>query len=160
MVSKALPTATLERLLLLGHVQLFATPWTIAHQALLSVGFSRQEYWSRLAFPSARDLPDPGIEPGSPGLGLIAPFCRFSGRGGARFKVTTIMEVGAHLASALGSLPHTTTWTHPHITEAQAEPEPFKSAGAGLREGMGPKPQARPELHSLGRVSGHLAFSL
>ena len=49
-----------------NHVQLFATPWTVAHQAPLSVGFSRQEYWSRLPFPPRGDLPDPGIEPSSP----------------------------------------------------------------------------------------------
>ena len=42
------------------------TPWTIACQAPLSMGFSRQEYWSGLPFPSPGDLPDPGIEPGSP----------------------------------------------------------------------------------------------
>ena len=45
-----------------------ATPWTIAHQAPLSMGFSRQGYWSGLPFPSPGDLPDPGIEPGSPAL--------------------------------------------------------------------------------------------
>ena len=53
---------------LLSHVRLFATPWTVAHQAPPSVGFSRQEYWSGLPFPSPGDLPDPGIEPGSPTL--------------------------------------------------------------------------------------------
>ena len=42
------------------------TPWTVAHQALPSMGFSRQEYWSGLPFLSPGDLPDPGIEPGSP----------------------------------------------------------------------------------------------
>ena len=47
----------------LSHVRLFATPWIIAHQAHLSVGFSRQEYWSGLPFPSPGGLPDPGIEP-------------------------------------------------------------------------------------------------
>ena len=46
----------------------FATPWTIALQVPLSVGFSRQEYWSGLPFPSPGDLPNPGIEPGSPAL--------------------------------------------------------------------------------------------
>ena len=46
----------------------FATPWTVACQALLSMGFSRQEYWSGLPFPSPGDLPDSGIEPGSPTL--------------------------------------------------------------------------------------------
>ena len=44
------------------------TPWTVAHQSPLSIGFSRQEYWSGLPFPSPGDLPDPGIEPGSPAL--------------------------------------------------------------------------------------------
>ena len=52
----------------LSHVRLFGTPWTVAYQASLSMGFSRQEYWSGLPFPSPRDLPDPGIEPGSPTL--------------------------------------------------------------------------------------------
>ena len=45
-----------------SHIQLFATPWTVAHQASLSVGFSRQEYWSELSFPPPVDLPDPEIE--------------------------------------------------------------------------------------------------
>ena len=52
----------------LSHVRLFATPWTVAHQAPLSIGFSRQEYWSGLPFPSPGDLPNPGIEPRSPAL--------------------------------------------------------------------------------------------
>ena len=46
----------------------FATPWTVARQAPLSVEFSRQEYWSGLPFPSPGDLPDPGIKPASPAL--------------------------------------------------------------------------------------------
>ena len=53
---------------LLSRVRLFATPWTVAYQALPSMGFSRQESWSGLPFPSPGDLPDPGIEPGSPAL--------------------------------------------------------------------------------------------
>ena len=44
----------------------FASPWTVAHQAPLWVGFSRQEYWSGLPFPSPEDLPDPGIKARSP----------------------------------------------------------------------------------------------
>ena len=52
----------------LSHVRLFATPWTVAYQAPLSMGFSRQEYWSGLPFPSPGGLPEPGIEPGSPAL--------------------------------------------------------------------------------------------
>ena len=50
----------------LSRVRLFVTPWTVAYQAPLSMGFSRQEYWSGLPFPSPGDLPNPGIEPGSP----------------------------------------------------------------------------------------------
>ena len=52
----------------LSHVRLFATPWTVARQAPLSMRFSRQEYWSGLPFPSPGDLSDPGIEPWSPAL--------------------------------------------------------------------------------------------
>ena len=43
----------------LGRIRLFATPWSVAHQAPPSMGFSRQEYWSELPFPSPGDLPDP-----------------------------------------------------------------------------------------------------
>ena len=50
------------------HVQLVASPWTVAHYAPLSMGFSRQEYWSGLPFPSPGDLPNPGIETRSPTL--------------------------------------------------------------------------------------------
>ena len=49
-------------------VRLFATLWTVVYQAFLSMGFSRQEYWSGLLFPFPGDLPDPGIEPRSPAL--------------------------------------------------------------------------------------------
>ena len=50
----------------LTHIRLFAVPWTVAHEAPLSMGFSRQEYWSGLSFPSPGDLPNPGIEPTAP----------------------------------------------------------------------------------------------
>ena len=49
-------------------VGLFATPWTVVHQAPLSMAFPRQEDWSRYPFPSLGDLPDPGIKLTSPGL--------------------------------------------------------------------------------------------
>ena len=52
----------------LSRVRVFATPWTVAYHAPLSMGFSRQEYWSGLPFPSPEDLPNPGIEPGCPAL--------------------------------------------------------------------------------------------
>ena len=52
----------------LNHAQLFATPWTVAHQSPLSMGFSRQEYWSGFPFPPPGDLANPRIEPKSPAL--------------------------------------------------------------------------------------------
>ena len=52
----------------LSRVRLIATPWTVAYQAPPSLGFSRQEYWSGLTFPSPGDLPNPGTESGSPEL--------------------------------------------------------------------------------------------
>ena len=52
----------------LSLVQLFVTPWTVACQALLSMEFSRQEYWSGLPFSSSEDISGPGIEPDSPAL--------------------------------------------------------------------------------------------
>ena len=57
-----------KKVKLLSHVRLFGTLWTVAYQAPPSVGFSRQEYWSGLPFPSPGDLPSPGIEPRSPVL--------------------------------------------------------------------------------------------
>ena len=59
---------------LLSLVQLFATPWTVAHQAPLSMGFTRQEYWSGLPCLPPGDVPDPGMEPSSlrsPALGKL-----------------------------------------------------------------------------------------
>ena len=52
----------------LSHVRLFVTPWPVAYKAPPAMGFSRQEYRNGLPFPSPGDLPDPGIEPGSPTL--------------------------------------------------------------------------------------------
>ena len=55
-------------------------PWTVACQAPLSIAFSRLEYWSRLLCPSPGDLPDPGIEPGSPALEADALTCEPPGK--------------------------------------------------------------------------------
>ena len=60
---------------LLSHIWLFATPWTVFHQASLPMGFPRQECWSRFPFPSPEDLPDPRIEPTS--LAFLARAGRF-----------------------------------------------------------------------------------
>ena len=56
----------------LSCVQLVATPWTLVHLAPLSMGFSRQEYWSGLLFPPPGDLPNPEIKPGSPASPALA----------------------------------------------------------------------------------------
>ena len=64
---------------LLGRVRLFATLWTVAYQAPPSMAFSRQEYWSGLPFPSPGDLPDPGIELGSPVLQAFYPLSHQKG---------------------------------------------------------------------------------
>ena len=55
-----------KKVKLLSRIRLFATPWTVAYQAPPSMGFSRQEYWSGLPFPSPGDVPDPRFEPESP----------------------------------------------------------------------------------------------
>ena len=52
----------------LSHVQLFATPWTVAYQTPPSMGFSREEYWKGVPFTPLGDLPNPGIEPRAPSL--------------------------------------------------------------------------------------------
>ena len=73
----------------LSRVRLFATPWTVAYQAPPSLGFSRQEYWSGLPFPSPGYLPNPGIEPGSPVLQADALPSEPPGKeGGSRFNRT------------------------------------------------------------------------
>ena len=56
----------------LSRVRLFVTPWTVAYHAPPSMGFSRQEYWSGVPFPSPVDLPNPGIEPSSSALQVDA----------------------------------------------------------------------------------------
>ena len=63
----------------------FVTPWTVARQAPLPMGFSRQEYWSGLPFPSPGDLPNPGIKPRSPAFqanSLLTELRRHNWRGG------------------------------------------------------------------------------
>ena len=80
-------------MLSLSRVQLFATPWTVAYQAP-SMRFSRKEYWSGLPFPSPEDLPDPGIEPGSPALQADALLSEPPGK---PFKLCLVLHrVGHH----------------------------------------------------------------
>ena len=70
----------------LSCVQLFVTPWTVSHQAPLSMEFSRQEYWSGLPFPSPGDLPDPATEllsPASPAFTSRYVIAEYPGKRGA-----------------------------------------------------------------------------
>ena len=78
-----MPAGVVERKKMksLSRVRLFATPLTVAHRAPLSMGFSRQEHWSGLPFPSPGDLPDPGIELASPALQADALPSEPPGRG-------------------------------------------------------------------------------
>ena len=78
----------------LSRIRLFATPWTVAYQAPPSMGFSRQECWSGLPFPSPGDLPDPGIEPGSPTLQADALLSEPPGKQ-STFKVKPCPQRGA-----------------------------------------------------------------
>ena len=81
----------------LSRVQLFASPWTVARQAPPSMGFSRQECWSVLPFPSPGDLPDPGIEPGSPALQADALLSEPPGK-------PMFPDQGSNLGTSTGSL--------------------------------------------------------
>ena len=68
----SLPVLLTHTPCVLGDVQLFVTPRTVARQASVSMGFSRQEYWSGLPCPPPGDLPDPGLEPVSPSSPAMA----------------------------------------------------------------------------------------
>ena len=90
----------------LSCVQLFATLWTVAYQAPPSMGFSRQEYWSGLPFPSPGDLPNPGIKPGS--LALEADALTSEPAGQLFFLVAAMLEsmflFFDHLLIAIGKI--------------------------------------------------------
>ena len=81
----------------LSHVRLFATLWTVAHRAPLSMGSPRQEYWSGLPFPSPGDLPDPGIKPGSPPLQADSLPSESPGKPALHFSSTSLVpSLGLH----------------------------------------------------------------
>ena len=78
----------------LSHVQLFVTPWTVAYQAPLYMRFSRREDWSGLPFPSPGDLPNPGIEPGSPALEADALPSEPPGKSPGSFQMNQLFASG------------------------------------------------------------------
>ena len=91
---------------LLSRVQLFATPWTVAHQAPPSMGFSRQEYWSGLPFPSPGDHPNPGTELRSPALQVDALTSE------PPRKLTSLLDPKERQCKTMLKLPHNCT----HLT--------------------------------------------
>ena len=82
---------------------IFATLWTVAYQASQSIGFSRQEYWSGLPLPSPGDLPDPGIEPGSPASQADSLPAELSGKPKSSSQIPTrgsVCRISAGLTAA------------------------------------------------------------
>ena len=96
---------------LLSPIKLFATPWIVARQTPLAMGFSRQEYWSRFPSPSPRDLPDPGMEPRSPALQTDS--LPLSHQGSTFNRVSTVkclqesFLLSSSMYSVLASMPNT-----------------------------------------------------
>ena len=70
-----------------------ATPWTVAHQAPLSMGFSRQEYWSGWPCPTPWDLPDPGIEPESPAAPALQADSLLMNHGGKTYELCNLWQI-------------------------------------------------------------------
>ena len=120
----------------------WTTPWTVARQALPSLGFSRQEYWSGLPFPPPGDLPDPGIEPGSPALQADSlpsvleyissiHLCTIfkkrnaSSSGGGEHHSSAVSASGRHCAwplwgqAATSALPQAVHWARPYLARFQ-----------------------------------------
>ena len=86
----------------LSFVRLFATPWTVAHQAPLSTGLPRQEHWSGLPFPPPGDLPDLGIEPASPALAGICFTTESPGKPLWYFRGLLMLHSGGNRGKRLG----------------------------------------------------------
>ena len=85
---------------MLSHVQLFGTPWIVARQSPLSMGFFRQESWSALPFPSPGDFPHPGVEPVSPALQADSLPTEPSGIGGGCWPSEAVLTLSDHIPSS------------------------------------------------------------
>ena len=107
---------------LLSRVRLFATPWTEASQAPPSMGFSRQEYWTGLPFPSPEDLPNSGIEPGSPALQADALPSKPPGK--PSLKLSLIKSINYTAAAAAKSLQSCPTLCNPIDGSPPGSPVP------------------------------------
>ena len=112
---------------LLSRVWLLVTPWTVAYQAPPSMGFSRQEYWSALPFPSPGDLPDPGIEPGSPAFqaDALTSMMRLCNRTWQELPAPSIQgQLQILLGPRQVTWRDTNGWAEPGILDVQ-EPRPL-----------------------------------
>ena len=135
----------------------FATPWLVAREAPLSMGFSRQGYQSELSFPSPGDLPDPGMEPGSPALagGLFT-----EGRGTKHSQLLVVSVVQCRPFVLLMRLPLDGLVVGVQVGATEAVTVLQETWREGMA--MGPEPRAPPpQLKSLSRpavylVRGHL----
>ena len=94
----------------LSCVRLFATPWTVAHQAPPSMGFSRQEYWSGSPFPSPGDLPDPGIELRSPALQADVLPSEPPGRSDNQYNSNLFRKLKSHLKMFVDRITNAVFW--------------------------------------------------
>ena len=93
----------------------FATPWTIPHQSLLSMGFSKQEYWSKLPFLPAGDLPDSGIQPASLAPPTLAgTFFTTASPGKPKVTVRGGQKGNIVAGSSLNTLAHRVPWVDTH----------------------------------------------
>ena len=112
---------------LLSHVQLFVTPWTVAYPAPPSMEFSKQEYWSGLLFPPPGDLPNPGIEPGSPTLQADALLSEPPGK--PRMDII-LLPISNYLQFSSVALSCPTLW--PHGLQNARSPCPSPTPGVYL----------------------------
>ena len=105
----------------LSRVWLFTTSWTTAWRAPLSMGNSRQEYWSELLFPSPGDLPDPGIKPGSPALQQLL-YCL--NHQGSPFHYI-IYNILVFIAIDSSAAPYLSTWHFIRSAHSETEQDPI-----------------------------------
>ena len=114
----------------LSHVQLFATPWTVARQAPLPMGFSRQEYWSGKPFPPPGDLVDSGMDPGSPALQADS-YCL--SRQGSPSNYIKSCLLSFSFTGPVGSV-HFLFWSSQHTVYSMAADFPFMTKERLCRE--------------------------
>ena len=135
----------------LSRVRLFATPWTVAYQAPPSRGFSRQDYWSGLPFPSPGDLPDPGIKLESPVSQMDSLLLnRFPG--GSEVKASALQWGRPAFDPWIRKMPWRRKW--------QPAPVFLPVESHGWRSLVGYSPRGRKESNTTERLHTHLHTAL